>query len=330
MSVMQMSLLVAALGCIDGLRVAINPVETNRTAVGVPFIETRHWILQTPKFWKHITKYENQHKSSSSMHINETTAAQHAQVVKDINLRFAHGKPSNDIQAAGVVLHGLNTKGGCLDALKASNRSAEDNLITSSFIINSGMPHAFLLSSVGFVITSRAAAASLSCSYPTDGMSCLVGNAQYDAGPNTSESVAGCLGRVENAMPQATQKTRKMRWCSKKVLWGCSWPPNALKGMMMLHRERTAKDKQDCGCKCGLYNELVMKTAKLVEHMPDAIEAIYFLSDDEFRARHETGKDSDESKATAVRDSFAEHFGRLLPLLRVTCFSQPAPFVLSN
>eukprot|EP00747_Dinoflagellata_sp_TGD_P147567 gnl/TRDRNA2_/TRDRNA2_176831_c0_seq19.p1 gnl/TRDRNA2_/TRDRNA2_176831_c0~~gnl/TRDRNA2_/TRDRNA2_176831_c0_seq19.p1 ORF type:complete len:374 (-),score=32.60 gnl/TRDRNA2_/TRDRNA2_176831_c0_seq19:152-1273(-) len=336
LSVVKILLTVALLGCTDGLRLMSNQTESNlcpqnRSAEGLPLLKKCDFMLQTVTFWKHIEQKLN---DRSVQHCK--TRSNMSMIVQRLNARFAAGEPSDNVNAVGVFVHAFDFGSDYEKISKAmwTRSSSPGHSILSASIINARTPYLFIgfgsehskVGSAGFVITPQAAAASLRCSHA------------FDASTGTWKTgLIGCIGRYWHF-----GKWHERRMCAQAVSTpdtSCSWPPSRLEDMMLQHEQiltQKCGNTMTCRCeprngvwpRCALYNELILDSQKLVAHMPNAIEAIYFLTG-KAALSHDSSR-AGEKLAKQAQTMFADVFGKVLPVMRVADFMKQAPFELCD
>lgn len=270
-----------------------------------------------------------------------------------ITHRFATGRPSSDLQAAGVVMRAFDETVKPTTAQQQpwatfTRRKGAEWHMSSASIVNHRLPYFFLgdvgheqspdlawEGHAGFIIAPEAAQASLVCMYPKDGSSMqLRCYGRHDAsGPDSC--VPGCV------------KPKKRGWCPHGTSGiaphrNCATAPTGLRHMMQLQEEYTMaflndSSHRDCarGCcvypRCQLYNELVLNSTALLEHLPGAVEAVYFV--DAGYASNERRQASGETMARTWHRSLIAHLQRsnatdpCRPLLKVG-FGEGEPFRL--
>eukprot|EP00747_Dinoflagellata_sp_TGD_P147573 gnl/TRDRNA2_/TRDRNA2_176831_c0_seq6.p1 gnl/TRDRNA2_/TRDRNA2_176831_c0~~gnl/TRDRNA2_/TRDRNA2_176831_c0_seq6.p1 ORF type:complete len:376 (-),score=34.01 gnl/TRDRNA2_/TRDRNA2_176831_c0_seq6:525-1595(-) len=336
-SAVKILLTVALLLCTDGLRLMSNQTESNlcpqnRSAEGLPLLKKCDFMLQTVTFWKHIEQKLN----DRSFKPHCKTKRNMSKIVQRVNARFAAGKPNDNFNAVGVFVHGFDYGSdykNISEAMWTRSQSPGHSILAAS-IINARAPYLFIgfgsehlkLGSAGFVITPQAAAASLRCSYAFDADS-----ATWKTG------LIGCIGRYWHF-----GKWHERRMCAQAVSTpdtSCSWPPSQLEDMMVQHEQILTKrcgNTMTCRCeprngvwpRCALYNEVILGSKKLAAHMPNAIEAIYFLKGE--AALSDASSHTGEKLAKHAQKMFADVFGRVLPVVRVANFRKQAPFELCD
>ena len=170
-----------------------------------------------------------------------------------LNNRFAEGRPSNRLHAAGVVMRAF-------DADPRLNPPSHPRWVTqgplagvaSASLVNARAPFLFAAGAtahLGVVIASHVAHATLACEYPGDAASVYV-RCDPTARP-TDGCVPGCVGI--RLLPGATPSTlTRQHWCAGSGSsgsdgqcdgagcgGGCAWPPEALHVALQLHENTT-------------------------------------------------------------------------------------------
>ena len=110
-------------------------------------------------------------------------------MVADLNMRFLHGTPSNQLSQAGVLVRqvdALTTYDGSAGPWDVSgNANFADRL--SASVVNAAAPFMFSTSAVGFILRSSSLPSdALWCSYPHDGnsMAEALSGARHGCGGN--------------------------------------------------------------------------------------------------------------------------------------------------
>eukprot|EP00747_Dinoflagellata_sp_TGD_P135881 gnl/TRDRNA2_/TRDRNA2_175492_c0_seq1.p1 gnl/TRDRNA2_/TRDRNA2_175492_c0~~gnl/TRDRNA2_/TRDRNA2_175492_c0_seq1.p1 ORF type:complete len:373 (+),score=11.68 gnl/TRDRNA2_/TRDRNA2_175492_c0_seq1:110-1120(+) len=326
-------------GCIDGLRVSVDqhPAETSLPPLGIPDV-----ILQTPILWKHIE--QNVNLATSMLYGTPNERAQHVETARLINSRFAFGKPNEHIAAAGVILHGLK-KFTPWEAPEMLDTPPIRREAFAASLVNVRAPYSWShwsghrtsneRGSAGLIISPQAGASSLKCSFPGDAKTDQLLNSC-----SAQEISMGCVPGCVNNTHQWCERDLHNRLTTlgrKNEIHSCAFPPNQLKLMMALQEHFLAsvscrsKSNQLNVKKCwGRYNEVSLDTKKLTKLGPEAIEAIYFVSDDASMAtkrwNHTDGFRKTVRHATGLQHAIAKAFNTVLPVLRVRNFQVPAPF----
>ena len=253
-------------------------------------------------------------------------------VVDRLNRRFRDGGRGNDLSTAGVIIHQFDgMDDGNPDGrpwMPGVRRSETGDRISAALINGHMQPdpsfnipiYSFSLS--GLVMSPSAN--SLLCSYPYD-----VGSVERHCWPHgVSEScIPGC-SRYRNDQDVWCDATAgSNQWQHTRP--ACSWRPTDL-GRMMEVREEVRRNKLKPPSKMWndgkYYNELIFDAAYYTEHLPDSIEAVFYLDDD-------CGDSYDGPKCRdygyGAHAAIASHFGLdadRLPLLKLDLWNWNAPF----
>ena len=153
-------------------------------------------------------------------------------------------------------------------------------------------PHGQTYAAGGFVI--RPSQISLNCAYPADG--------------GSQSALCHPPGRSSTCMPGCK------RWCdpAKGVRnWGCSWPAENLKEMLVEQRFNSPY---------GGYNEGILDAATWKQNLPHTIEAVFIRSE---------APERDRTYATAVHTAFLKEYSissQEAPLLEYNASHTFAPF----
>eukprot|EP00747_Dinoflagellata_sp_TGD_P135889 gnl/TRDRNA2_/TRDRNA2_175492_c0_seq7.p1 gnl/TRDRNA2_/TRDRNA2_175492_c0~~gnl/TRDRNA2_/TRDRNA2_175492_c0_seq7.p1 ORF type:complete len:201 (+),score=5.38 gnl/TRDRNA2_/TRDRNA2_175492_c0_seq7:280-882(+) len=183
--------------------------------------------------------------------------------------------------------------------------------------------------SAGLIIAPQAAASSMKCAFPGDAHT-----DQRLSSCRTGRPDVGCVPGCVKDEHQWCGSDNRTTWCEK---WCCAFRPNHLKDMMAFHehllanaRCRSKSDQLNVTQCWGRYNEVSLDTKTLIQLGPEAIEAIYFVSDDASMAtkrwNHTDGFRKTVRHATGLQHAIAKAFNTVLPVLRVRNFQVPAPF----
>ena len=254
-----------------------------------------------------------------------------ADVAARLNARFRNGGTSSDLQTAGVLVHQF-------DAMDDPNPDRSPWLpggfqhAETGDRISAALIHARMQADPGFNIPIYSyslagiilnpSANRLLCSYPYD-----VGSMSRHCWPRgvSDHCLPGCT-RFDNDPDQ---------WCVPGTdQWRqqnppCSWRPEDLDAMLSV-REEIRREKlrppQKMWHDGKYYNELIFDSAHYIDHLPDSIEAVFFLDDDCGDA-HDGPKCRDYG--IGARDAIARHFGlaeERLPILKLDLWNWEAPF----
>ena len=220
--------------------------------------------------------------------------------IEAINYRFNAGVPSNDIEAAGVLVHTFDAVDG-MDQRNDLWQPCPGTMWCGSYdhlsasLINRRLPHFFDEAMGGLVLSPAALRplnASLRCAFA------------YDAG--TMGDRSGCPGGLCNDGGFADY---------------CHWRSSELKEMLEQHLSLHNSQSARCGQSQCNYNEIVINELHWISVLPDIIEAIYFP----------LGSAGGERKARAVFDAFCQAFGsrvRNTPLISYDLSLPASPFRL--
>ena len=174
-------------------------------------------------------------------------------VVAMINDRFVGAQPSNDLAAAGVLVHNFDeisngyepwlpcSGGGC--ARKFSDRFP-------CSIIYQGMTNMYKPTNGGFVIAPLGA--RVLCSYSRDGLTMT--SAKVCPIPTPADCIPGC-GHAP------------YEWCPEAKPWRCAWPPHKMDEMLRNHKQFNARD----------HNEVVLDARAWTERLPMTIQLVWYL-----------------------------------------------------
>ena len=229
-------------------------------------------------------------------------------VVERINARFVHGGPSDDLEAAGVLVRQIDAmvdhdewwrthKEGEGESARAIGTppwaapfdpKLRDRLAAS--MINAKLPFIYSTSAVGFVLRPSDLQAGLWCSYPRDGNSMNVAD-------------HGCAGKGAIGSFKSLAKMMVYHINHLKSGTSCLWgAPNAA-------------DRSSCQ-----YNEVVLNGELYASKLPYVIEAVFFPEGGQVHHR-----EGDESRARLVHRRFVQAYGHAYGPLR----GVPAPPLLA-
>ena len=281
-----------------------------------------------------------------------------------LNVRFAEGRPSNDLASAGVLLRQFDSLGDpanpCLPCPshlwcgKFSDR-------WSASLVNSRVRHLYdgakAGSAVGHVAVARPGGIVLSpsvelfCAYAQDGNSMdeakvCPGGARGEADPTAADLLKLAGGARGVADPTAADPTAAdptfdhaldpltsdctpgchppHEWCSEEQQWDCSYPPSRL---------RDALEYQlSLSCSACEYNEMVVSTRSVTRDLGAAIEAVFYQADSTQHERQQA-RTAHRKLAIHLRDTYGLAEERAPPLLRLDLrgeggaepFSPPQP-----
>lgn len=303
-----------------------------------------------------VQDVEDGHKATfRKTHSEFTVGAQRSRAwldgqaaVASINARFGNGRPSNKFNEAGVVVHAFDGK--FLSGADDGSGWSATYKHWSASIINSRVPYMFLGDVIqslhaGFIISPEAAAASLLCSYDGDGSTMNLYPC-YDGMNPAADCIEGCIG-LRDATPTAPQAVRQ--WCRTNTTMQpsvdrkavpspaddrCAWPPNALDAMMRLQEVQANGTDWVRSCRSGAclfdnpYNEIVLDPNKIQNKMPQAIEAIYFVTGLAASSLSHEHATTGESEARRAQRFLLKMHGMRVPLVRFEVFRTHMPFQL--
>jgi len=269
-------------------------------------------------------------------------------LIQSINDRFNRGKPSNDLNDMGVLVH-LSDRDGLQPEI-VSDRFTD---VYSASIVNRQTPFMFPflflhVPSVGLIISPEAAASSLLCSYSQDARTNQI------RACNDTECVPGCIGDRYFSVPGEGLKKGRTEWCKGSDAAqtcgdsGKAFAPVNVSEMMQSHQDKVSNYFDHCGtdavclachngstAKCyqtagyqvrRLWNEVVLDPVKLITQWSSAVEAIFFVEFVPEERRHSSPKKSSRAVAQATQQEIFNKFGKHVPLCRLTDFSQQTPF----
>ena len=220
-----------------------------------------------------------------------------------LNKRFYNGVASNDLAAAGVVVHcfdtssnpiraGLDLFRGCATTSSQYFPGAACADRISASIISEKLPEIYGGCEKGGLILAPDLG-NVFCSYFNDG-----GTMQKFCGKNAP---AGCVPGCADTL------TSKPNWCDGKQalniaadIYSCAFRPNETYAMLQHHIKFG-----------GAYNEVVINANRWRSRLPDGLDGIFFRAG------------GDEKLARAVHRTFSSTYHsamrskRALPLLRL-------------
>mmetsp|Transcript_36873 Transcript_36873/g.61063 ORF Transcript_36873/g.61063 Transcript_36873/m.61063 type:complete len:441 (+) Transcript_36873:21-1343(+) len=223
--------------------------------------------------------------------------------------RFAAGKPTPDLERAGILIHQLDGMGSSDSSwLPCPEPWCADRL--SATLINKQVPYLYSSTARGIVINSTRV--SVLCSFSFDG-----GTDQRICSPPGSSPMClpGCYRQKNSGAGDD--------WCDFRKTYDlgfCAWHPEWLQGMMrqqlvgLVAREGlTACGKPQC-----LYNEVVLDGQAWLAQLPEAVEAFFVPTG---------APPSEERAARDARRAFLSRFhvsASNVPMMRLNVASQNA------
>jgi hypothetical protein len=180
-----------------------------------------------------------------------------AQIVASLNERFRYGRPSNDLEAAGVLVRqfGSTNNGGrpwepC--QLEPRIWCSKYHAQWPASIINDRMRHTYYQGRGGLVLQARHV--HLFCAYSSDG------NSMAHHCDGTSGDGSTCIPGCYPASQQCHEVHKS---------WDCSWPPDKLQDALeaQLRRSNPASG----------WNEMVVDTKSIEVDPVSTIAAFFYL-----------------------------------------------------
>lgn len=255
-------------------------------------------------------------------------------VADRINARFAAGKPSNNLTAAGVLVHQFDDTEGGDDAMdekwlpcpatcyghKCWCASYRDRF--SASIINARTPRVPQLPPNDLILFSKrsggivfAPNSPIFCSYPADG--------------DTEARVCDPIGKSANCVPGCFTEERNGHscWCDEIApRWSCpnGTAPNASESACAWRPNQTATMLQKQHLSNG-YNEVIIDAESYAAALPGSLEAIFFLASDEC---HTFDKCERFARTTyeALLAKYPKVTSKQLPLLSLNVSDPKSPF----
>ena len=289
------------------------------------------------------------------------------EVVDALNARFRDGEPSNDLSAAGVLLHCFDgfeqpTKPwlpSALLGLEARSRRAseEEALSQDSEATHSSGARALsaansadrmsaslvyarlhqradraaipLFGGCNAGVVLRPEEQQLLCSYAGDG---ATQNANCDPPGLSASCVPGCVHSAGWCDPNAPVTDGwclcSLGWCRGDPVRPQPWAPKDLAAMIRQHDENGPIAAGADDTKSG-YNELVLSSEHWVRRLPRSIEAFFYVKS---AYDQSPGSSSKLAQFAATTFDFAYNYGgrpdRPPPLLRLRPEEWERPFVL--
>jgi len=273
---------------------------------------------------------------SNSAHVSFTVSQQSPAppptdiVVDRINDRFRHGAITNDLEAAGVLLHQFDA----MDDDRPENKpwmpgmqheDTGDRI--SAALVNAHMLRepsnnipVYSFSLAGIILNP--AANRLLCAYPWD-----VGSLSRHCWPRgvSEKCIPGCSRFVGDGDQWCKAGTEEWKFRDP----ACAWRPDDLREMMRVREEVRANNlrpPQKMWNDNKYYSELIFDAAFYTQHLPHSIEAVFYLDDD-------CGDAFDGPKCReygiAAHRAIVSHFGldaKAMPLLKLDLWNWQAPF----
>jgi len=169
----------------------------------------------------------------------------------------------------------------------------------------------------------RPEATRVLCSYPKDGST-------------QSDRVCNPPGVSDHCLPGCSYHGR-LTWCSNGGEKNCAWPPAQLADML------SAQEAMHNSGPTDRYNEVIVDAEFFSSHLPDAVEAIFFIGFDSSEhcesenhwanVRGNGRKNHCENYARLAHQHFLDRFqlnSDDVPLLRLDAFASDTPFSLSD
>ena len=261
-------------------------------------------------------------------------------VASRLNARFRVGRPSNDVEAAGVLYRGFDALSF---AWSSGWRRQKRSKVTppgpapwltdpyfrkevadrfSASVMNARLPYFF--PSAGFVIAPAIFREAAMCAFPEDVSSV---NRTCDPPGRSKSCVPGCVAPGDPAWTWC-QPSAPYRGAARGNPQSCAWRADQLEHVMRLHESRKdAASFRACSCcswpKCPLYNEVLLDASIWEARLPATIEAICFPA----------GSRQAEADARQVHALFSAQFpqvGSSVPLLRLDANNLEQPFTLAD
>ena len=239
-------------------------------------------------------------------------------VVRGLNTRFAIGRPSNDLAAAGVFLRGADdavdtysdTPWAGRESIKEWFRVNAGDRISGS-IMNRRVPFYYRGSGALLAVRPEVVARAFMCAFHTDASSY---NSKCDPPGASATCLPGCYGVTKATLD-------KEGWCNSPAPMDvfvrgagsvCPYPLADVRGMLQRQEEHTAA--RGCRCcswpDCPLYNEVILDSEVWTENLPSTIEAVLFPA----------GDNAAQAMARRWRHLLLEHFhldASEVPLVRI-------------
>ncbi|KAL1526257.1 hypothetical protein AB1Y20_014977 [Prymnesium parvum] len=209
-------------------------------------------------------------------------------IVERMNARFSRGHASNNVEAAGVFLRGVDlafdmdtdTPWEGKSSIVEWFRSIAGDRISGS-IMNQRLPYFYKGLGPLFAVRPSVVEQAFLCGYHMDASSF---NSKCPPSAEDAECLPGCYSATRASLGISG-------WCNSPqptevfVAGGgnvCPFPLSDLQGMMQRQGRHTRG--RTCSCcswpDCALYNEVVLDSKVWSEQLPKTIEAICFLASD--------------------------------------------------
>ena len=189
-----------------------------------------------------------------------------------LSARFAHGRVSNDIEAAGVLVHTFDmtetadTQNRVWEPCPPTSWCAKYNDRLPASLINARLPFIYQPNG-GLIIAPQRR--HILCSYFHDGGTmqkfCRKEDLPASAQPAPAGCVPGCSEKDTGAPNWCDLST--MTWASG-ALYNCAWRPTQTASMLQHHFEHAES-----------YNEVVVDAEMWRRHLPATLEAIFYTND---------------------------------------------------
>ena len=194
-----------------------------------------------------------------------------ASVVAALNDRYFHGRPSNDLDEAGVLVHlddGMTASAAPWEPCMTGWCAAIGSDHESCTLINRELPHLYSSSyhAFGLVLSGR-----ILQQYRPGGVLCT-----YAQDGGTWAPDAACRGEPPlNDSRCASDSPPSLCFCTLQRWWDCVFPPHSLEDML----------QTQIGQNPGGYNEVVINSTFWRSQLPAIIEAFVDFGGGEVEAR---------------------------------------------
>jgi len=231
-----------------------------------------------------------------------------ADIVQQLNERFAAGSPSNDLKSTGILIHQFHNGmdgdwkawmpcpptcfgGPCWCASFSDRFSA--SILNAHTVTKKGIIGMYSMQNPGFIYNPDIV--TVSCAYPADG-----GSESKSCKPGAEGCVPGCGDKwchFDPTMPNNMDTS-------------CAWPASELERVLNLQQGANSN-----------YNEIVVPAKDVVDNLPNSILAIFYVKGS--KAEDEARKVHADFLANFAETSIA---ARNIPLVELDPKKPEAPF----
>lgn len=221
-------------------------------------------------------------RSSRRRHSAQTELGTRPFDASELNARFEHGAPSNNLSHAGVLLHSFDTLSfnrwadlkshpPWLPCPASNAQCSRYRDRFSASLVSARVPFVFSDREPGFVLSPFPAAEALLCAYPGDGSSV----AKRCTPPGLSETCSpGCFAGRGSRCHNSWRVGSQQRTFHGEGCYDAAHLERALE----THEQMNSPSnidwcKQGTGCR---HNELVLDASRWVARLPRIVSAVFY------------------------------------------------------